>query len=200
MVANASEQKNVWITVDQASSLCIGADLPRTTKTIRLWCRTGHVKAQKHSSTAGERWVLDKASLSVKIASEKELQHQFAQVRTSSNSAEPRENKARSPFEAASPTDEAQTRSNGFEQVRTLETKIQSLEIDKAVRDQHIQHLKSENERSREDLLSQSRYIGHLETKVIQFGDVPDQTFLSAPTTALANEPISPAQGKLGVD
>jgi len=65
--------------------------------------------------------------------------------------------------------------------IAELESKVQSLEIDKAVRDKHVDFLKEQNAEGQRNLLSQSRYIGHLETQVVSLGGVADQTFLKAP-------------------
>ena len=58
---------------------------------------------------------------------------------------------------------------------------MRSLQIDKAVRDKQIDFLTKQNEEGQKNLLSQSRYIGHLETQVLQLGGAPDHTFLDAP-------------------
>ena len=67
------------------------------------------------------------------------------------------------------------------ERIRELETQVRSLEIDKAVRDKQVEFLSGQNEEGQQLLLSQSRYIGHLETKVLQLGGRPDQKFLNPP-------------------
>ena len=52
--------------------------------------------------------------------------------------------------------------------------------------------LSKQNEEGQRQLLSQSRYIGHLETKLLQLGGTPDQTFLEAPVPQAPNaaEPV----------
>lgn len=209
---NTDEQAKTfeWITVDQGLAYCLQEDLPRTGKTIRSWCRNGHVVAQKQTTPSGERWVMDKASLSVKIRAEKEMQQQFTQVRTGSDAQEPLENRRNVNAERTSQQEPVQTGSNGSEQVQTgadqseqvqtLQTKLQSLEIDKAVRDKQIEILTKQNAEGFENLLSQSRYIGHLETKMVQLGGKPDQTFLSAPVPGITSEPSNPDQVRFDVD
>ncbi len=196
--------KSEWINVDQALSLCIEENLPRTKKTIRSWCRNDHVMGQKQTTSNGERWLIDKASLSIKIKAEKEMQTQYEQVSPSSHSREPLKNNGGTQIDrdisnpkngnGSNPFEPVQSSADQSEQVRTLEQKLQSLEIDKTVRDQHISFLNRENEKGREDLLSQSRYIGHLETKVVQLGGTPDQTFLAAPTATSTTEPANPTK------
>lgn len=209
-----------WITVDQAFLLCLEADLTRTKKTIRSWCRLEHVQSQKQTTPTGERWMIEKASLLIKIKAEKEMQRQFAQVPPGSHTQEPLLDNTNQPSKKSedpnavqtrsNPSDPVQTRTNPFEPVRTdgedgsevhdLRAKLQSLEIDKAVRDQHITFLNKQNSEGRENLLSQSRYIGHLETKLVALGGVPDQTFLSAPLPQSNEETPNPDQARLSVD
>lgn len=185
--------------------MCLEHDLPRTKKTIRQWCRQNHVEAQKQTTPTGERWVLDKASLAVKIKAEKEMQAQFAQAQTGSHLSKPLAGNA---FQAG-PPEPVQTSADRFEPVRTgadpsepaekvveLEGKLRSIEIDKAVRDKQIEFLTKQNEAGHENLMSQSRYIGHLETQVLQLGGRPDQSFLAAPKAqpTLNEEAQNPAQ------
>ncbi|HGG03988.1 MAG TPA: hypothetical protein ENK28_00880 [Aliiroseovarius sp.] len=180
----------VWVTVDDAFLACQLAGLERTKKTIRSWCRNHHVEAQKQTTPTGERWVLDEASLLTKIEAEKQMQAQFAPVQPSANPSEPLPDNA---FQRER-SEPVQPRANQFDPVRTgadsseqtaeiaeLESKLRSLEIDKAVRDKQIEFLTKQNAEGHENLMSQSRYIGHLETRVLELGGRPDQTFLSAP-------------------
>lgn len=191
-----------WLTIDQAFLFCQEHQLPRTKKTIRSWCRQGHVSGQKQTTQTGERWVLDEASLLVKVEAEKQMMVSFSsppmneQVQTGSNPSEPL---ASNGFQQTQ-SEPVQTGADQFEQVRTsadpfepvlaeqiseLESKVRSLEIDKAVRDKHVEFLSKQNAEGQKNLLSQSRYIGHLETQVLQLGGEPNERFLKAPT---ANE------------
>ena len=199
---NTNEQTR-WVTADQAFQICHEHDLPRTKKTIRQWCRQGHVEAQKQTTPTGERWVLDEASLLVKIEAEKQMQAQFAPMQRGANPSEPLQdndfqNRMSEPVRPSAHTSEpVHTGADPSEQVRVeaLESKLRSLEIDKAVRDKQIEFLTKQNAEGHENLLSQSRYIGHLETQVMQLGGRPDQTFLVAPRAA-----HNPAQQKFSAD
>lgn len=192
MNEHTHSMERTWLTVDEAYGKCLEASLPRTKKTIRSWCRQGHVTGQKQTTQTGERWVVEASSLSVKIDAELELQSQFAPVQTSSHLSEPLPGNA-SQVEEPAPV---QTGSDPFEPVRTsadpsepvqtealkdLQRELRSLEIDKAVRDRQIEFLEQQNAKGSEQLLSQSRYIGHLETKLVARGGTPDQSFLQAP-------------------
>lgn len=185
-----NEQPREWLTVDQAYAACLDAGLDRTKKTIRQWCRQEHVDCQKQTTPTGERWMIDKASLATKIRLELEFQQTQEPVQTSAHMSEP----VRTSADSYEPV---HTGANIKEQIKELENQIKSLEIDKAVRDQHISFLTSQNEKGQKDLLSQSRYIGHLETKVLALGGEPDTKFLDAPVPNQPTEPVhsQPFQG-----
>ena len=185
-----------WLTIDQAYLLCQEHELPRTKKTIRQWCRQNHVTGQKQTTQNGERWVLDEASLLVKIEAEKQMLASMMQVQTGSNPSEPLSGNTFHNFHNGQ-SEPVQTGADQFEQVRTsadvsepvlaeqiseLEIQVRSLEIDKAVRDRHVEFLSKQNDEGQKNLLSQSRYIGHLETQVFQLGGKPDAKFLQPPT------------------
>ena len=93
----------VWLTVDQAFVACQQAGLDRTKKTIRSWARNEHVEARKQTTPTGERWMVEEASLSVKIRSELEFQVQ------SQNQSEP-----------------VQTRVHPSEPVRTMDEPVRT--------------------------------------------------------------------------
>lgn len=193
---NKNQVTREWLTVDQAYAACLASGLDRTKKTIRQWCRQEHIDCQKQTTPTGERWMIEKASLATKIRLELEFQQTQEQVQTSTTTSEP----VRTPDEpvrtSADLYEPVHTSSNDQEQtqqIKKLENQIKSLEIDKAVRDQHISFLTSQNEKGQHDLLSQSRYIGHLETKVITLGGEPDTKFLDAP---VPNQPIEPVHSQ----
>ena len=153
--------------------------------------------------------MVEEASLSVKIRSELEFQ---AQSQTQSEPVQTRVH----PSEPVRTMDEpVRTRADAFEPRRTeanegerqqtsaeieeLRRELRSLEIDKAVRDRQIDFLTEQNAEGQKNLLSQSRYIGHLETQVLQLGGAPDQTFLKAPVQNQAGDVRNPDQPHLDV-
>jgi hypothetical protein len=198
-------QHRTWLTVDQAFVACQTKGLNRTKKTIRSWCRHEHVESQKQSTPTGERWMVEETSLTVKIQSELEFIQQKPDVQTGTNPSAPVQTTAEPVRTSADQFEQGQTRSHNNEQAqahvnpsereRELDTKLRSLEIDKAVRDKQIEFFTKQNEEGQRSLLSQSRYIGHLETQVMRLGGQPDQTFLQAP---VPQSPINHDQRPLG--
>ncbi len=178
-----------WLTVDEAFLACQQAGLDRTKKTIRSWARNEHLEAQKQTTPSGERWMVEKASLAVKIRAELEFQRPSELVQTRAHASEPVQTDDEPVRTRADQFDQERTtahqaeprQTSPEEDLRDLNAQIRSLEIDKAVRDRQIDFLTAQNEEGQKGLLSQSRYIGHLETQVMQLGGTPDQRFLQAP-------------------
>ena len=209
-----------WLSVDDAFLACQEAGLERTKKTIRSWARNEHVEAQKQTTPTGERWMVEKTSLSVKIRAELEFQRQAELGQTGSNRSEPVRTSANRSEPVQTGDEPVRTGTNRYEprqtgahedgnrvngleeKLVTLEASVRSLEVDKAVRDQHIDFLTRQNAEGQQGLLSQSRYIGHLETQLKQLGVTPDQRFLDAPVPkreeALEPEVVNPDQQPLG--
>jgi len=201
-----------WLTIAEASLLCSQMGLERTPKTIRGWARNEHVIAQKKSTSNGEMWILDKASLETKIKTEIEYRDQMKASQTSANQSEPVQTSSTSsePVRTrADQSDRVQTRADtfgGYKQgshgganpsetsreprsdpsaeakIKELESRVMALSIDVGWRDKLLEKYQRENEQGQESLQAQARYIGHLESDLLRLGGKPDQTFLAAPT------------------
>ncbi|MEO1703622.1 MAG: hypothetical protein AAFR71_16375 [Pseudomonadota bacterium] len=212
------DQARTWLTVDEAFLLCQQSELNRTKKTIRSWCRQEHVESQKQTTPTGERWMVEKASLLVKIRNELEFQRHAEPVRTAVNQLELVRTADVPVRTAANMSERVRTGSEKSEpvfgdnnasadRIAELEGKVRSLEIDKAVRDRHVEFLSKQNEEGRNELLGQSRYIGHLETQLHRLGGRPDHSFLKPPVASesidqahLAASMPDPRQQQLDVD
>ncbi len=59
------------LTVSQAYELLIAEGLPRSKKTIRKWCRLGHVEKSQNVIPGGAKWLIVKSSLIARIAEER---------------------------------------------------------------------------------------------------------------------------------
>lgn len=196
-------EKRQWLTVDEAYFECANQNLSRTKKTIRQWCRQEHVESQKRLTPNGEQWMIDASSLNTKIQSELDFIKPLSHNPQHPNMSEP----------VRTPAEPVQTRSHQYEQVQTrtnqqepaqtssnqdetreLKNQIRSLEIDKGIRDKQIEFLKDENEKGRDTLSAQSRYIGHLETLALQSGTSPDAKFLSSPVPKTESDTNTPVE------
>lgn len=189
-------EKRQWLTVDEAYIECASRNLSRTKKTIRQWCRQDHIECQKRLTPNGEQWMIDAESLKTKIQSELDFikpssnephnANTYEPVRTQSEPVQPRSHQSE-PVHTSSNHEEPTQTSINLEDIRGLKNQIRSLEIDKGIRDKQIEYLEIENEKGRDALSAQSRYIGHLETLAVQSGTSPDAKFLSSPVPKYEN-------------
>lgn len=197
-----------WLTVAETSLLCSQMGLERTPKTIRGWARNEHVNAQKKSTSNGEMWILDKASLETKIKTEIEYRDQMKANQTSADPSEPVQTRAHTSepvrtrsdpsgseqkntygefgqnagFHGGSYRDEPRPNPSERGRIQELESQNQSLQIDVAWRQKMLEKITAENEKGQESLHAQARYIGHLESDLLRLGGKPNEKFLSAPT------------------
>lgn len=201
-----------WLTIAEASLLSSEMGLNRTSKTIRAWARSGHVEARKKSTTHGEMWILDKASLETKINTEIEYRDQMEAVQTRANpsapvqtrsdpsepvqtSADPfaYENKQHQGSDEGSNPREPRSHPSSQARVRDLEDQVLILTNDVKWRDRVLKEQKNAHDTLLNEVKGQSRYIGHLETNLVRLGVKPDQTFLEAPTPNSKREESEPA-------
>lgn len=196
-------EKRQWLTVDEAYIECANQNLSRTKKTIRQWCRQEHVESQKRITPNGEQWMIDASSLSTKIKSELDFIKPLSQNSQHPNMSEPVRTQSEPVHTRTHQYEQVQTRTNQQEptqtlsnqdETRELKNQIRSLEIDKGIRDKQIEFLKDENEKGRDTLSAQSRYIGHLETLALQSGTSPDAKFLSSPVPKPESDTNTPVE------
>lgn len=189
-------EKIKWLTVDEAYIECAYRNLSRTKKTIRQWCRQEHVECQKRITPNGEQWMIDAESLKTKIQSELDFikppsnepqnANAYKPVRTQSEPVQHRSHQFEPVHTSSYQREPIQTSAN-HEDIRVLKNQIRSLEIDKGIRDKQIEYLEIENEKGKDALSAQARYIGHLETLAIQSDASPDLKFLSSPVPKTGN-------------
>lgn len=201
-----------WLTIAEASHLCLQMGLERTPKTIRAWARNEHVVAQKKSTSNGEMWILDKGSLKTKIKTEIEYRDQMKTNQARVTESEPVQTSTtvfdpvRTPLDQSDrvrtradvfggykqgpdkdanqsePSREPRTDPSAEAEIKELESRVMALSIDVGWRDKLLEKYQRENEKGQETLHAQARYIGHLESDLLRLGGKPDQTFLAAPT------------------
>lgn len=76
-----------WLTVGEAVAYCQTQGLSRTQKTVRKWAQLAHqaggqddVRVRHQDTENGFRWLIERESLNVKIAQEKEYEARKAEV------------------------------------------------------------------------------------------------------------------------
>jgi len=195
-----------WLTVKEASLLCFEMGLPRSTKSIRRWCRFENIEAQKRHVANTQKWFIDRNSLEIKVKEELEfLQHSDRQApmqvnvegQSSDTTGHDRTGAVISGLEQtrldASGHERPQADTSSYRAghsadvsteayIHELEHEIQSLKIDVAVNDRLKDQFKDEYLKGANTLHAQARYIGHLENDLLRLGGEPNEKFLTAPT------------------
>lgn len=75
------------LTVSQAYDYLVFEGLPRSKKTIRKWCRLGHVEIKQNVISGGAKWLVTRSSLDARIAEERLIDASLSQE-TGSNQSE----------------------------------------------------------------------------------------------------------------
>ena len=76
------------LTVSQSYEYLIAKGLPRSKKTIRKWCRLGHVDQKQNVIPGGPKWLITRNSLDARIAEERLIDASLTQE-TGSNQSGP---------------------------------------------------------------------------------------------------------------
>ncbi len=76
------------LTVSQAYEYLIVVGLPRSKKTIRKWCRMGHVEKKQNVIPGGPKWLILRTSLDARIAEERFIDGTLSRE-TRANPSEP---------------------------------------------------------------------------------------------------------------
>jgi len=184
---------NTWLTVKEASILCIEMNLPRSTKSLRRWCAKEEVEAQKRKVANTEKWFIDRASLEIKIKEELEfLKHSERPLPHIEKTNEHGVNMSGHDRTQADVSTHKRTRpdtsahrvdTSAQPEIRDLEDQILLLKKDVEWRSQLLKDQKNANVILMDEIKGQARYIGHLETNVLRLGGKTDQAFLAAPVS-----------------
>lgn len=175
--------ENKWLTITDASFLAKSLGLDRTNKTLRSWCRGGHVTAEKQTNRNGEIWVIDRESLITKIKSEIEFRDQERGANPVPPMSEPMRTSAdqSEPVRTHANLDEPRSQQGFTDADEALRAENLSLKMEVKFNEKLADQFKKEYLKGQEALQAQARYIGHIESHLKLAGQTPDQTFLKAP-------------------
>jgi len=180
-----------WLTVKQASQFCYEMGLPRSTKSIRRWCQFENVDAQKRQVANTEKWFIDQGSLEIKIKEELEfLKQSDSQPNTHGQQADMTGYDHTRPDISGHKRTQADMSGHeggqrpdapSVKRLEDLQDEIVSLKVDVAVKSEQANQFKKLFLEGQKTIQAQSRYIGHVETKILKMGGTTDQAFLEAP-------------------
>lgn len=198
-----------WLSVKEGSLICYELGLSRSPKSIRRWCASGDIEAEKRPNGKTDQWFINRESLEIKINEELEFLKQSGRSlssgqpnsdmsthdRTQANVSAHERSQADMPgrdrtqadntkygAEMRDDRDAPQGSSDLTSRIRQLENDNMLLKIDVGWRDKLIEQIQDEKKIALENQHAQARYIGHLESELLRLDGKPDQSFLAAPT------------------
>ena len=152
------------LTVREVARLFEDAGVPRTERSIINWCqpnRQGIARLGAFFDENERKYFITPQS--VNRAIEEELAKQPATVA-------PPKTEAEIPKRAETPPPH---NSGNIDRIKELERQNRDLEIATRAKDYYLERLENERGQFVEKLIGMSRYVGELETQVLQLGGVP---------------------------
>lgn len=180
-----------WLTIKEATLECHSLGLPRSSKSLRRWCSKEEVEAQKRKTSTGEKWFIDRVSLEIKVKEELEfLKQSSGQLGIAGQRPDMTEHDRTRPDVSGHDQTQADTSgqragqrsgATNVEGLEKLQDEILSLKVDVAVKSEQAKQFQKLFLEGQKTIQAQSRYIGHVETKILRMGGTTDQAFLEAP-------------------
>lgn len=164
-VRNTSEKtENHTVTVREVARLFEQAGVPRTERSIINWCRPNRQGVARLDAFFDEnegRYYITPESVTRAIEEERAKQ-------TATGAAPVAEPEM--PKRSETPTRQD---AESSDHVKELELKNRDLEITNRAKDFFLEQLKTEHRQNFERLVEMSRYVGELETQLLQLGGAP---------------------------
>lgn len=164
-----------WLPVVEAVAYCQSLGLSRTPKTIRKWAQqarkaqdgAGDITVRAQDTENGFRWLIERASLDVKIKQELEYERRAANVPTGSHQTE----QVSTGEDPAEPVHTGADGSNGKnsderrDRIKELEDEVYQLTVSKRVSEQFTAQLVKERDAFLDRVTELGHTIGVLETE-----------------------------------
>jgi len=152
------------LTVREVARLFEDAGVPRTERSIINWCqpnRQGIARLDAYFDTNERKYFITGQSVHLAIKEEQAKQA----VTTSAP-----EQEAETPKRAETPP---RHDSESNDRIKELERQNRDLEIATRAKDYYLERLEKDRDQFGEKLIGMSRYVGELETQLLQLGGVP---------------------------
>lgn len=164
-VRNASERtENHTLTVREVARLFEQAGVPRTERSIINWCRLnrhGVARLEAFFDENEGRYYITQQSVNRAVEEERAKQ-------TAPGNPPPAETEL--PYRAETPP---RRDAESSDRVKELERQNRDLEIATRAKDYYLERLEKERGQYVEQLVGMSRYVGELESHVLQLGGAP---------------------------
>ena len=173
------DQARHTLSAEETSVIFADAGVPRSVRTVQRYCKKGHLDCITIDTEISEKYLIDRNSVERRI---KELQ-QLDRLLRSTVDATSREETRHDAAERATPRHDGSEDTTG--KIAELEQENLQLTIDRAAKEQVINHLVKERKENVAQLTEQGRQIGILETRLKQIEAPRDQAREPHPTAEL---------------
>ncbi len=170
------------LSAEETSVLFAEAGVPRSVRTVQRYCKKGHLACITVDTEISEKYLIDRNSVERRI---KELQQVDRILRSTVNTTRHDETRHDAAERDTSRHDGPE---DAAEKIAELEEKNFQLTIDRAAKEQVINHFVKERKEHVAKLTEQGRQIGILETRLKQIEAPRDQARESHRTTEPPNE------------
>ncbi len=176
------DQARHTLSAEETSVIFAEAGVPRSVRTVQRYCKKGHLACITVDTEISEKYLIDRNSVERRI---KELQ-QLDRVLRSTVVATSREETRHDAAERGTSRHDGSEDTAG--KIAELEEKNFQLTIDRAAKEQVINHFVKERKEHVAKLTEQGRQIGILETRLKQIEAPRDTARESHRTTELPKE------------
>ena len=176
------DQARHTLSAEETSVIFADAGVPRSVRTVQRYCKKGHLACITVDTEISEKYLIDRNSVERRI---KELQ-QLDRILRSTVDATSREETRHAAAGHATSRHDGSEYTTG--KIAELEQENLQLTIDRAAKEQVINHLVNERKEHVAQLTEQGRQIGILETRLKQIEAPRDQPRGPHRTTELPNE------------
>lgn len=163
------DQARHTLSAEETSVIFADAGVPRSVRTVQRYCKKGHLHCITIDTEISEKYLIDRNSVERRI---KELQ-QLDRILRSTVDATSREETRHDAAGHAAPRHDGSKVTTG--KIASLEQENLQLTIDRAAKEQVINHLVKERKEHVAQLTEQGRQIGILETRLKQIEAPRDQ-------------------------
>ncbi len=163
------DQARHTLSAEETSVIFADAGVPRSVRTVQRYCKKGHLDCITIDTEISEKYLIERNSVERRI---KELQQLDRILRSTVDATSREETRHDAPGHATSRHDRSENTSTKSAE---LEQENLQLTIDRAAKEQVINHLVKERKEQVAQLTEQGRQIGILETRLKQIEAPRDQ-------------------------
>ncbi len=176
------DQARYTLSAEETSVIFAEAGVPRSVRTVQRYCKKGHLYCITIDTEISEKYLIDRNSVERRI---KELQQLDRVLRSTGDATSREETRHDAAGHGTSRQDESEDTTG---KIAELEQENLQLTIDRAAKEQVINHLVKERKEHVAQLTEQGRQIGILKTRLKQIEAPRDQVREPHQTTELPQE------------